>query len=88
MRDGVEYKTFKLPMSYSGRFVAENEGLNGMCKVLTDNDDKIIGVHILGNSSSEFIIAANIAIEQGMHLEDLKRFVFPHPTVSEILREF
>lgn len=86
--DGVEYKTFKLPMSYSGRFVAENEGLNGMCKLLTDDDDKIIGVHILGNSSSEFIIAANIAIEQGMHLEDFKRFVFPHPTVSEILREF
>lgn len=87
IKEGKEYKAIKLPMTYSGRFVAENEGLNGMCKVLVDDDEKILGIHILGNSSSEFIIAADIAIQQGMHLDDLKRYVFPHPTVSEILRE-
>ena len=49
-----EYKLSKIPMTYSGRFVAENEGQTGVCKILTDTNDKILGVHMLGNSSSEF----------------------------------
>lgn len=87
IKGGIDYKAIKLPMAYSGRFVAENEGLNGMCKLLIDSNNNILGIHILGNPSSEFIVVANIAIEQGMKLDELKRYIFPHPTVSEILRE-
>ena len=31
---GIAYRAVKLPMAYSGRFVAENEGVNGVCKLL------------------------------------------------------
>lgn len=81
------YKVIKLPMAYSGRFVAENEGVNGLCKVLVDADDKILGVHILGNPASELIVMAGMMIEDGRKLSDWKRYVFPHPTVGEIFRE-
>ncbi len=84
---GVEYRLSKMPMTFSGRFVAENEGQTGMCKILTDANDKILGVHMLGNSSSEFICAACMAITNGLTVSDLRRTVFPHPTVSEILKE-
>ncbi len=84
---GVEYRLHKLPMTYSGRFVAENEGMTGLCKVLVAPDDKVLGVHMLGNSSSEFICAACMAITNGLSVEQLRRTVFPHPTVSEILKE-
>jgi dihydrolipoamide dehydrogenase len=84
---GVEYKLHKLPMTYSGRFVAENEGMTGLCKVLVSADGKVLGVHMLGNSSSEFICAACMAITNGLSVEQLRRTVFPHPTVSEILKE-
>ena len=50
-------------------------------------DDKVLGVHMLGNSSSEFICAACMAITNGLSVEQLRRTVFPHPTVSEILKE-
>ena len=83
----VEYKLHKLPMTYSGRFVAENEGMTGLCKVLVSADDKVLGVHMLGNSSSEFICAACMAITNGLSVEQLRRTVFPHPTVSEIIKE-
>lgn len=84
---GIEYSMHKLPMTYAGRFVAENEGQTGLCKVLVSPDGKVLGVHMLGNSSSEFVCAACMAITNGLTVEQLKRTVFPHPTVSEILKE-
>ena len=83
----IEYSVAKLPMTYSGRFVAENEGATGLCKVLFNPQRKILGVHMLGNPCSEMIHGACMAIEQGMTVEALQKVVFPHPTVSEIFKE-
>lgn len=84
---GIEYKLSKLPMTYAGRFVAENEGQTGLCKILVSTDNKVLGVHILGNSSSEFICAACMAITNKLTIDELRRTIFPHPTVCEILKE-
>ncbi|MDR1561878.1 MAG: dihydrolipoyl dehydrogenase [Dysgonamonadaceae bacterium] len=87
-KDGIAFRTAKLPMAYSGRFVAENEGGTGLCKVLVgERYGEVLGVHLLGNPSSEMIYGACIAIEQEMTLRELEEVVFPHPTVSEILKE-
>ena len=86
-KEGVEYRLYKLPMTYSGRFVAENEGQTGLCKILVAPDEKVLGVHMLGNPCSEFICTACMAISNGLTVEQLRRTVFPHPTVSEILKE-
>ena len=85
---GLDVTVLKLPMAYSGRFVAENERGEGLCKVVVDKADRrVLGVHMLGNPCSEMIHGACIAIEQGMTVEQLQKVVFPHPTVSEVLRE-
>lgn len=85
---GIDFKVIQLPMAYAGRFVAENEGGSGVCKVLVGAKYKeVIGVHMLGNPSSEMIHGACIAIEQEMTVEQLEEVVFPHPTVSEIFKE-
>lgn len=84
---GIEYRVSKLPMTYSGRFVAENEGQMGLCKILADKEGYVIGVHMVGNPSGEFICAVCMAITHRITIEELKRTVFPHPTVSEILKE-
>jgi len=47
----------------------------------------VIGVHMLGNPVSEIIYGACIAIEQEMTLKEMQEVVFPHPTVSEIIKE-
>ncbi|MGP1476605.1 MAG: dihydrolipoyl dehydrogenase [Phocaeicola sp.] len=86
-KKGISYKVIKLSMAFSGRFVAENEGVNGVCKVLVADDDTVLGVHILGNPASELIVLAVMAVEDHWKVEDWKRYVFPHPTVSEIFRE-
>lgn len=85
---GIAYKVAKLPMAFAGRFVAENEGGNGLCKVLVgEKFGEVIGVHMLGNPCSEIIYGACMAIEQEMTLTEMQEVVFPHPTVSEIFKE-
>ena len=85
---GLDTRTVTLPMRYSGRYVAENEGGDGIFKLVVNNrDNTILGAQALCNYSSEFIIAAASFIEQRLTLDDIKEIVFPHPTVSEIIRE-
>ena len=87
-QQSIEYQCHKLPLDYSGRFVAENEGGEGVCKVITDKTSgRVLGVHMLGNPCSEIISSACIAIERGMTAKELERVVFPHPTVGEIIKE-
>ena len=87
-KKGIEVTVAKLPMAYSGRFVAENERGEGLCKVVVDaKDGRVLGVHMLGNPCSEIIQGACIAIEQRMTVDRMKEVVFPHPTVSEIIKE-
>jgi len=86
--NGIDFDTAKLSMKYSGRYMAENEGGDGMCKILTDRRyKKLIGAHMIGNNASEIIFGAGIMIETEMRIMDIKEIVFPHPTVSEIIRE-
>lgn len=86
-KKGIAYRAVKLPMAYSGRFVAENEGVNGVCKLLLAEDDTVLGAHVLGNPASEIIPLAGMAIELKLTAEAWKRMVFPHPTVGEIFKE-
>ncbi len=84
----IAYKAHTLPMTFAGRFIAENEGFNGLCKILIgEKHNEILGVHMIGNPSSEMIYGAAMAIEMQMRVNDIKEIVFPHPTVSEIFRE-
>jgi dihydrolipoamide dehydrogenase len=85
--EGKAYSVKKIPMAFSGRFVAENEMGNGTCKMILSEDGTIIGAHLLGNPSSELIVIAGIAIEKGFKADELASFVFPHPTVGEIFKE-
>ena len=84
---GIQCREVKLPMAFSGRFVAENEGVNGICKVVLGSDGKVLGAHVLGNPASEIITLAAMAITLGLTAEQWARTVFPHPTVSEIFKE-
>lgn len=85
---GIDFEVVKLSMMYSGRYVAENEGGDGIIKILIDKKYRnVIGVHMIGNYSSEIIYGAGIMIETQMRIDDIKEIVFPHPTVCEVIRE-
>ena len=84
----IPHEVRTLPMAFSGRFVAENEGETGLCKMIIDSKHKtVLGVHMIGNPCSEFVAAASFAVRMGYTVAEMEQVVFPHPTVSEILKE-
>lgn len=85
---GLDVKIVKLPLSYSGRYVAENSGGDGVLKILVDRKYQTIqGVQMIGSYASEIIYGAAMMIETEMRVEDIRQIVFPHPTVGEVIRE-
>jgi len=87
-QEEIDYQKNLLPLNVSGRFIAENEKKVGYVKVLTGTRyHEILGVHIIGGAAGEMIYGIATFIEMEMRVEDIKEIVFPHPTVSEAVKE-
>ncbi|MBR4749498.1 MAG: dihydrolipoyl dehydrogenase [Abditibacteriota bacterium] len=85
---GIDVKVGKLPLMYSGRFVAEGGNRECVAKIVVNKKyDSIIGCQCISPYASEFIWGMVPVIETEMRVSDAKELVFPHPTVCEILRE-
>lgn len=85
---GMDVRSVRLPLAYSGRYVAEVNNGDGFCKLVLDNKtNKLVGVHMIGSYASEIIYGAALMLETELPAEQLKKLIFPHPTVSEIIRE-
>jgi dihydrolipoamide dehydrogenase len=85
---GIEVVTAKVPMRLSGRYLAEHPKENGICKVVAEKKSGVIlGVNMLGTGCSESIAGASVIIEAELRAKDVCQMMFPHPTVSEVMRE-
>lgn len=85
---GICTKSIKVPMRFSGRYLAEVPKGNGFCKLIVDQKkNSLIGIHMIGSYTSEMIFGAALMIEKEMSVDHIKELVFPHPTVSEVIRE-
>ena len=85
---GLDAKVESFTLNYSGRYIAENEGGDGIVKLIIDKTHRtILGVHMFGTYASEIIYGAAMMVEKEMRVEDVHKIVFPHPTVSEVIRE-
>ena len=87
-KKGMRVKTVKVPMMYSGRYVAETLNGDGFCKLVYDLDRQCLaGVQLIGPYASETIWGAALMLETQLPLSQLKKLVFPHPAVCEVIRE-
>jgi dihydrolipoamide dehydrogenase len=86
---GHKIETASLPLTMSGRFLAENGKKGpGSIKVIKDADtDVLLGVHMVGAGVSEMIYGAAVMIEAELRVKDIREIVFPHPTVGEVMRD-
>ena len=100
---GRRVRVARLPLAANGRFLAEHlapggtrgaTGASGhptprgLVKVIVDADSHVLlGVHMIGTPASEIIFGAATMIEAELCVEELREIVFPHPTVSEALRD-
>ena len=84
---GRAYKIGVFPFLASGRARAMEQA-QGFTKILAaQDDDEILGVHIVGPMAGELIAEAVLAMEYSASSEDLQRTIHAHPTLSEALHE-
>lgn len=81
-----EVLTAKYSLKGNGRAVIAREDA-GFVKFVAAPDGKVLGVHIIGPQATELIAGAALALEQGMTLEEWAQVIYPHPTVSESIKE-
>ncbi len=85
---GIDAAEYKVSLRYSGRYIAENEGGDGFVKIVIEKTHrKVIGVHMIGSYASELIYGAGAMVASEQRVEDVRKLVFPHPTVCEVIRE-
>ena len=81
---GVEYEANKTFYRANGKALAMDAD-EGIMKVLTDKDGKVLGAHILGAHAADIIHELALLMSLGGTYADLRRTIHAHPTLSEIL---
>ena len=85
---GIEVIEKTVTMNMSGRYLAENEKGDGVIKLVVGREHKnLLGVHMIGGYASEIIYGCALMVERQMRLSEIEKYVFPHPTVCEVIRE-
>ncbi|MBA7574797.1 Dihydrolipoyl dehydrogenase [subsurface metagenome] len=84
---GIPYKVSKFPFLACGRAVAMGE-TTGMVKMICHADnDRVLGMHIMGPHASDLIAEGALAIQLGATAEDIVHTIHAHPTLPEAVRE-
>lgn len=81
----LEVRCLKSFYRANGKAVSMDEP-DGYCKVIVDNDGKVLGAHIMGAHSSDLIHEIATAMNMGATLDKLQSVIHAHPTLSEIIQ--
>lgn len=84
--NGIEYTCHKGYYRANGKALAMDE-TDGMVKVLSDSNDRIIGCHVYGAHAADLVQEATALMAMGATVRQLHDIVHIHPTLSEILGE-
>ncbi|MGI5920960.1 MAG: dihydrolipoyl dehydrogenase [Syntrophomonadaceae bacterium] len=82
----INIKVGRFRFAGNGKAVTMGE-TDGMIKVLADDQDTIIGVHIIGPHASDLILEATAMVSWGMKTDEVGTVIHPHPTLGEALYE-
>lgn len=85
-REGINYKTSKSLFASNGKALSLGE-TEGFVKVIADENDYVIGVHIMGPHASDLIHEGTLAISNHLKVDDIAKTIHAHPTLSEAFDE-
>ncbi|CCQ93524.1 Dihydrolipoyl dehydrogenase [[Clostridium] ultunense Esp] len=84
---GIDYKVSKFLFAANGKALSLGEG-EGFIKVYASKDDnKVLGVTILGPHANDLIHEGALAIANDMDIDSITRTIHAHPTLSEAFME-
>ena len=84
---GYEIKIGRFPFTASGKATASGNR-EGMIKLILDaKNDEILGAHFIGDNVTEMIATITLARKLHATSGDVIGTIFPHPTMSEAIKE-
>jgi len=83
---GHDVRVGQFPFSALGRAMVLGE-TDGFVKVVTDADDYLLGVSILGPRATDLIAEVALALNVGITAAELSHVVHAHPTLPEAIAE-
>jgi len=83
---GIKTKIKRSYFQTLGRAIS-SLNTDGMCQIITDENDIILGAQIIGGPATEIIHILSLAIKNKMKINELNSIIFAHPTMSEIIKE-
>lgn len=87
LEKGHKVKVGRFPFAALGKALASGES-DGFVKIVADEEnDNVLGIHIVGQEASSLIGEGALAIEMGATAEDIALTIHPHPTLNESLME-
>ena len=86
-KEGIQVQVGIFPFQANARALTSNEQSGFVKVVVNQEDDSIIGIHVLGPSAADVVQQGLIAMESNLTAEQLGSIMFSHPTVSEALHE-
>ena len=86
-KENIDILVGKFPYMSNGKALVEN-ATNGFIKVIAEKQSrKIIGAALVGISAADLMSAFANLITIGATIDDAKKVIYAHPTVSETLME-
>lgn len=83
----LDYMVHKAFYRANGRAVSMDAGGDGLVKLITTPDEKLLGAHIIGANASELIHEVATIMTYNGSLKDLRHTIHAHPTLSELLQQ-
>lgn len=83
---GIEIKKSKFLFAANGKALSIGEP-DGFIKVISDLEDTILGVHIMGPHASDLIHEGALAITQKLKVDAIANTIHAHPTLGEAFAE-
>lgn len=82
----IVHKIGRFPFSANSRARAIGDS-DGFVKIIVDENDTIIGAHIVGTQAGSLIAELTLAMEYGASAEDVSRVCHSHPDLNEAVKE-
>ncbi|MDE5624049.1 MAG: dihydrolipoyl dehydrogenase [Alistipes sp.] len=79
---GIAVKVGRFPFTASGKATAAGDR-DGFVKLIFDEEDKLIGAHMVGANTTEMLAEPTLARTLGATAETLARTIHAHPTLCE-----
>jgi dihydrolipoamide dehydrogenase len=82
---GMEYLTVKLPYRANAKAYVTGHDEGYVKLILDPQKEYLLGAALIGNMASDIINVLTLAIQEKIPISKLKRLVFPHPTIGEVI---